>query len=155
MRRISIFGATGSVGEQTVDLIRRAGGAETHQLVALTGGWNVARLGVHVSAIVVELNVEPEAALAGIQVMFETAYRQRFAFLMMGKALVIEAVSVARTVLRLRRPWDESQMDACNAPATTANPTMIEPSPEMPRPSLWLPPDRNPSATIPVALVHR
>ena len=44
MRRISIFGATGSVGEQTVDLIRRAGGARTHQLVALTGGWNVARL---------------------------------------------------------------------------------------------------------------
>ena len=44
MRRISIFGATGSVGEQTVDLIRRAGGAETHQLVALTGGRNVARL---------------------------------------------------------------------------------------------------------------
>jgi 5-oxoprolinase (ATP-hydrolysing) len=30
----------------------------------------------------------PEAALAGIQVMFETAYRQRFAFLMPGKALV-------------------------------------------------------------------
>jgi 1-deoxy-D-xylulose-5-phosphate reductoisomerase len=44
LRRISIFGATGSVGEQTVDLIRRAGGAETHQLVALTGGRNVARL---------------------------------------------------------------------------------------------------------------
>jgi 5-oxoprolinase (ATP-hydrolysing) len=47
------------------------------------------------TALTVSLpNVEPEAALAGIQVMFETAYRQRFAFLMMGKALVIEAVSV-------------------------------------------------------------
>ena len=44
MRSISIFGATGSVGEQTVDLIRRAGGAEAYRVVALTGGRNVARL---------------------------------------------------------------------------------------------------------------
>ena len=44
MRRISIFGATGSVGEQTVDLIQRAGGREAFHLVALTGGQNVARL---------------------------------------------------------------------------------------------------------------
>jgi 5-oxoprolinase (ATP-hydrolysing) len=47
------------------------------------------------TALTVSLpDAAPEAALAGIQVMFETAYRQRFAFLMMGKALVIEAVSV-------------------------------------------------------------
>lgn len=44
MRRISIFGATGSVGEQTVDLIRRGGGAEAFRLGALTGGRNIARL---------------------------------------------------------------------------------------------------------------
>ncbi len=44
MRRISIFGATGSVGEQTVELIRRAGGTNAYQIVALTGGRNVARL---------------------------------------------------------------------------------------------------------------
>ncbi len=44
MRRISIFGATGSVGESTYDLITRAGGAEAFRTVALTGGHNVARL---------------------------------------------------------------------------------------------------------------
>ena len=44
MRRISIFGATGSVGESTFDLICREGGAEAFHTVALTGGHNVARL---------------------------------------------------------------------------------------------------------------
>ena len=44
MRRISIFGATGSVGCNGVDLIRRAGGAEAYHVVALTGGRNIARL---------------------------------------------------------------------------------------------------------------
>ena len=44
MRSLSIFGATGSVGAQTVDLLQRAGGAETHRIVALTGGRNIARL---------------------------------------------------------------------------------------------------------------
>ncbi|WP_410216457.1 1-deoxy-D-xylulose-5-phosphate reductoisomerase [Paracoccus sp. (in: a-proteobacteria)] len=44
MRRISIFGATGSVGANGVDLIRRAGGAEAFHVVALTGGRNIARL---------------------------------------------------------------------------------------------------------------
>ncbi|MBL9061489.1 1-deoxy-D-xylulose-5-phosphate reductoisomerase [Tabrizicola sp.] len=44
MRSLSIFGATGSVGEQTVDLIRRAGGARAFRVKALTGGRNIARL---------------------------------------------------------------------------------------------------------------
>ncbi|MBL9052767.1 MAG: 1-deoxy-D-xylulose-5-phosphate reductoisomerase [Tabrizicola sp.] len=44
MRRISIFGATGSVGEQTVDLILRAGGPEAFRIVALCGGRNLVRL---------------------------------------------------------------------------------------------------------------
>lgn len=44
MRSISIFGATGSIGESTFDLIRRAGGAERFRTVALTGGRNVRRL---------------------------------------------------------------------------------------------------------------
>ncbi len=44
MRRLSIFGATGSIGEQTVDLILRAGGPRTYRTVAVTGGQNVARL---------------------------------------------------------------------------------------------------------------
>ena len=41
-RRISIFGATGSIGVNTVDLIARA--PERFEVVALTGGHNVALL---------------------------------------------------------------------------------------------------------------
>jgi 1-deoxy-D-xylulose-5-phosphate reductoisomerase len=44
VRSLSIFGATGSIGEQTVDLLQRAGGAEAHRVVALTGGRNILRL---------------------------------------------------------------------------------------------------------------
>lgn len=44
MRRISIFGVTGSIGEQTVDLILRAGGPAAFHTVAVTGGQNVDRL---------------------------------------------------------------------------------------------------------------
>ncbi|MEE2859829.1 MAG: 1-deoxy-D-xylulose-5-phosphate reductoisomerase [Pseudomonadota bacterium] len=44
MRRISIFGATGSVGMNGVDLIRRGGGADAYDVVALTGGRNIGRL---------------------------------------------------------------------------------------------------------------
>lgn len=44
MRRISILGATGSVGSNGFDLIRRAGGAATFNTVALTGGRNIAKL---------------------------------------------------------------------------------------------------------------
>lgn len=43
-RRISIFGATGSIGESTVDLILRAGGPAAYDTVAVTGARNVARL---------------------------------------------------------------------------------------------------------------
>jgi 1-deoxy-D-xylulose-5-phosphate reductoisomerase len=42
VRRISVFGATGSVGQSTLDLIARA--PEEYDVVALTGGANVARL---------------------------------------------------------------------------------------------------------------
>ena len=44
MRSLSLFGATGSIGEQTVDLLKRAGGADAFRVVALTGGRNLARL---------------------------------------------------------------------------------------------------------------
>jgi 1-deoxy-D-xylulose-5-phosphate reductoisomerase len=42
MRKISVFGATGSIGESTFDLIARR--PESFDVVALTGGRNVARL---------------------------------------------------------------------------------------------------------------
>src|SRR5262249_61933897 len=41
-RRISVLGATGSIGESTLDLIGRNPG--TYQVVALTGGHNAERL---------------------------------------------------------------------------------------------------------------
>jgi 1-deoxy-D-xylulose-5-phosphate reductoisomerase len=42
MRRVSIFGATGSIGQNTIDLIARNPNA--YDVVALTGGCNVAQL---------------------------------------------------------------------------------------------------------------
>ncbi|WP_424977379.1 1-deoxy-D-xylulose-5-phosphate reductoisomerase [Leisingera sp. S232] len=42
MRKVSIFGATGSIGQNTIDLIRRAPAG--YEVVALTGGANIARL---------------------------------------------------------------------------------------------------------------
>ncbi|WP_424939981.1 1-deoxy-D-xylulose-5-phosphate reductoisomerase [Aliiroseovarius sp. S253] len=41
-RRISIFGATGSIGQSTIDLIRRDNDA--YDVIALTGGHNIAQL---------------------------------------------------------------------------------------------------------------
>lgn len=41
-RRVSIFGATGSIGQNTLDLIRR--NRTAYDIVALTGGHNVAQL---------------------------------------------------------------------------------------------------------------
>lgn len=57
MRRISIFGATGSVGEQTVELVLRAGGPGVYRTVALTGGRNIARLAEQARALRAELAV--------------------------------------------------------------------------------------------------
>lgn len=42
MRRVSILGATGSIGQNTIDLIARA--PETYDVVALTGAGNIAQL---------------------------------------------------------------------------------------------------------------
>ena len=39
-RRISIFGATGSIGRNTVSLIEAQGGPEAYELVALSGAGN-------------------------------------------------------------------------------------------------------------------
>ncbi|WBU58103.1 1-deoxy-D-xylulose-5-phosphate reductoisomerase [Paracoccus sediminicola] len=44
MRSISIFGATGSIGESAYDLLIRSGGAEAWNVVALSGGRNISRL---------------------------------------------------------------------------------------------------------------
>jgi 1-deoxy-D-xylulose-5-phosphate reductoisomerase len=61
-RSVSIFGVTGSIGEQTVDLLRRAGGAGAFRVVALTGGRNVARLAELAREFGAEVAVCGEAA---------------------------------------------------------------------------------------------
>ncbi|GGE42272.1 1-deoxy-D-xylulose-5-phosphate reductoisomerase [Actibacterium pelagium] len=41
MRRVSVFGSTGSIGVGTLDVIAHQGGAEAFDVVALTGGRNI------------------------------------------------------------------------------------------------------------------
>ncbi len=55
MRRISILGATGSIGQSTIDLISRA--ADDYNVVALTGGRNVAKLASDAKALRADLAV--------------------------------------------------------------------------------------------------
>ena len=55
MRSISIFGATGSIGESTFDLIMRGGGPEAYRTVALTGARNVQRLAEMARALSAEI----------------------------------------------------------------------------------------------------
>ena len=42
MRKVSIFGATGSIGQNTIDLIKRA--PDEYDVVALTGASNIRQL---------------------------------------------------------------------------------------------------------------
>lgn len=57
MRSISIFGATGSVGESGFDLLMRAGGPAAFRTIALTGGRNIARLAQMARALRAEIAV--------------------------------------------------------------------------------------------------
>ncbi|WP_176473882.1 1-deoxy-D-xylulose-5-phosphate reductoisomerase [Actibacterium ureilyticum] len=55
MRRVSIFGATGSIGRNTVDLIARNPGA--YDVVAVTGGRNIALLAEQARALRADIAV--------------------------------------------------------------------------------------------------
>ncbi len=57
MRRVSVFGATGSIGVNTLDLLTRQGGAEAYQVVALTGGRNVDLLASQARSLRAEIAV--------------------------------------------------------------------------------------------------
>lgn len=57
MRSITVFGATGSIGESTFDLLMRQGGREAYRTHALTGGRNVARLAEQARALQAEIAV--------------------------------------------------------------------------------------------------
>ncbi|MFP4274615.1 MAG: 1-deoxy-D-xylulose-5-phosphate reductoisomerase, partial [Paracoccaceae bacterium] len=71
MKRVSILGATGSIGQNTIDLIGRA--PDAFEVVALTGGANIAqlaadarRLGAQLAVTAHEHRLEDlRAALAG------------------------------------------------------------------------------------------
>ena len=87
---------------QALDALARAAQDELQRQQAGSGPIALHRR-VHVryegsdSALVVAYPAEAGAApavMAQVQAAFEAAYRQRFAFLMAGKALVVEAVSV-------------------------------------------------------------
>ena len=60
MRRVSILGATGSIGQNTIDLIARA--PEDYQVVALTGAGNVAQLASDARRLGAELAVTADPA---------------------------------------------------------------------------------------------
>ena len=55
IRKISIFGSTGSIGCNTVDLIKR--NPEAYQVVALTGGRNIGKLASQAKALKAEIAV--------------------------------------------------------------------------------------------------
>ena len=75
MRRVSIFGATGSIGQNTIDLIRRDRAA--YEVVALTGAGNIAQLAADAINLGAEIAVtaredrldDLRAALAGSDVI--------------------------------------------------------------------------------------
>ncbi|MCF6304497.1 MAG: 1-deoxy-D-xylulose-5-phosphate reductoisomerase [Rhodobacteraceae bacterium] len=56
-RKISIFGATGSIGQNTVDLVQRQGGAENYNIIALSGAANVALLAQQAIALQADIAI--------------------------------------------------------------------------------------------------
>ncbi len=66
MRRVSIFGATGSIGQNTIDLIRRA--PDEYDVVALTGSQNIDQLVADAKALRAEVAVtSDEGRLADLR----------------------------------------------------------------------------------------
>ncbi len=62
MRRISVFGSTGSIGQNTIDLITRQGGAQTYDVVALTGASNIELLAQQARALRADVAVTADSA---------------------------------------------------------------------------------------------
>lgn len=70
MRKVSIFGATGSIGQNTIDLIARA--PEAYDVVALTGGDNVAQLAADAKRLNADIAVTAhEARLEDLRAALE------------------------------------------------------------------------------------
>ena len=89
MRKVSIFGATGSIGQNTIDLIKRA--LEAYEVIALTGASNIKQLAEDAIALNAQVAVTADeakldelrralngtgvAAAAGAQAIEEAAHR--------------------------------------------------------------------------------
>jgi 1-deoxy-D-xylulose-5-phosphate reductoisomerase len=56
-RRLTILGSTGSIGTNTLDVIRQLGGRDAFDIAALTGNGNVALLAEQAKAAGAELAV--------------------------------------------------------------------------------------------------
>lgn len=65
MRRVSVFGATGSIGESTFDLLMHQGGPAAFHTVALTGAQNVARLAEMAIALRADVAVTADESRLG------------------------------------------------------------------------------------------
>ena len=88
MRKISIFGATGSIGQNTLDLIRRDRAA--YDVVALTGGQNIAQLAADALEFGAEVAVTAhEAQLPALRAALAGSGVEATA----GAAALIEAAS--------------------------------------------------------------
>ena len=88
LRRISIFGATGSIGQSTLDLIGRA--PEAYEVVALTGGANVAQLAADAKRFSAQVAViADEALLPELRAALEGSGTEAAA----GQAALIEAAA--------------------------------------------------------------
>ncbi len=64
-RRISVFGSTGSIGKNTVDLLQRQGGPETYDVVAITANQNIELLAEQAKALRAEIAVTSDPRLRG------------------------------------------------------------------------------------------
>lgn len=88
LRRITVLGATGSIGQSTLDLIARAPGE--YQVVALTGGRNIARLAEDARRFNAEIAVTAnEAALPDLRAALAGSGIAAAA----GRAALIEAAA--------------------------------------------------------------
>jgi 1-deoxy-D-xylulose-5-phosphate reductoisomerase len=71
-RRVSVFGATGSVGQNTLALLTEQGGAEAYEVVALTGAGNVELLAEQARALRARVAVTAEPSrLAALEAALE------------------------------------------------------------------------------------
>ncbi|MEP4038575.1 1-deoxy-D-xylulose-5-phosphate reductoisomerase [Pseudophaeobacter sp.] len=88
MRKISIFGATGSIGQSTIDLIKRD--SPSYEVVALTGGRNIAQLARDAIALRADLAVTAfEDQLPALQTALAGSGVEAAA----GQAALIEAAA--------------------------------------------------------------